>query len=111
MEQKSNRYRDDLMKTMKEADPFFKEFGLLDDNAFDGGVIPKKYKELCMVAMSIQSKCSECIDFHVPEAIKAGAGKDELIEAAKMGMMAGGSLTYPYLRAPYIRYFDRSRDY
>jgi AhpD family alkylhydroperoxidase len=98
METKPKRDRKELMDAMKESDPFFKEFGLLDDKVFEGGVIPKKYKELCMVAISIQSKCSECIDFHVLEAIKVGANKDELIEAVKMAMMAGGSLTYPYVR-------------
>lgn len=95
---KSKRSRKVLMEKMKDSDSFFKEFGLLDDAAFRGGPIPKKYKELAMVALSIHAKCSECIDFHISEAIKAGAVKDELIEAVKMGMMAGGSLTYPYVR-------------
>jgi AhpD family alkylhydroperoxidase len=97
-EMKSKRSCEVLVGKMKDSGSFFKEFGLLDDEAFKEGLIPKKYKELAMVAMSIQSKCSGCIDFHVSEALKAGAIKDELIEAVKMGMMAGGSLTYPYIR-------------
>jgi len=87
-----------LMKTMKNSNPFFAEFGLLDDKAFSEGAIPQKYKELAMVAMSIQARCSECIAFHIPEAVKAGAVKEELIDAIKMGQMAGGSLAYPFAR-------------
>lgn len=92
------RGRKELMAKMKEADPFFKEFGLLDDKAFEEGVIPKKYKELSMIGISIQSRCEECIEFHISEAVKAGAKKAELLESIRMGMMAGGSLTYPYVR-------------
>lgn len=95
---KNLRSRAELMAKMKEADPFFQEFGLLDDKAFEEGAIPKKYKELSMIAISIQSRCEECTDFHISEAIEAGAVKSELLESIRMGMMAGGSLTYPYVR-------------
>jgi len=83
---------------MRESDSFFKEFGLLDDKAFEENIIPKKYKELTMVAISIVEKCEECIQYHLEESNKAGALKEEIIEAIKMGMMAGGSVTYPYVR-------------
>ena len=86
------------MELMREADPFFKEFGELDDKAFEENVIPKKYKELSMVAISIVAKCKECIEFHIGESNTAGATKDEIVEAVKMGMMAGGNVSYPYVR-------------
>ena len=87
-----------VMELMRETDPFFKEFGELDDKAFAGNVIPKKYKELTMVAISIVEKCEECIEFHIGESKKSGASKEEIVEAVKMGMMAGGAVTYPYIR-------------
>jgi len=90
--------RKNLMDMMRETDPFFKEFGELDDKAFEDNVIPKKYKELTMVAISIVAKCEECIEFHIGESNTTGATKDEIVEAVKMGMMAGGSVTYPYVR-------------
>lgn len=57
-----NKERKHLMDLMKKTDKFFKNFGMVDDDAFSDGVIPKKYKELTMVAVSIVSKCKECID-------------------------------------------------
>ena len=45
--------REYLMNLMKEADEFFISFGKIDDDAFLDGEIPKKYKELTMVAVSI----------------------------------------------------------
>ena len=90
--------RKELMELMRETDPFFTEFGQLDDKAFEGNVIPKKYKELTMVTISIVEKCEECIEYHISESKDAGASKDEIVEAVRMGMMAGGSVTYPYVR-------------
>jgi AhpD family alkylhydroperoxidase len=95
---KFNKKRKELMDKMKNSDEFFKEFGLLDDEAFKGGVIPKKYKELTMITVSIAVKCEECIAFHVQESISAGASKEEITEAIKMGLMASGSTGYPYAR-------------
>jgi AhpD family alkylhydroperoxidase len=88
----------ELMKIMRETDPFFAEFGDLDNKAFKENAIPKKYKELAMVAISIVEKCVECIELHIDESKKAGATKDEILEAVKMGMMAGGAVTYPFVR-------------
>jgi AhpD family alkylhydroperoxidase len=93
-----NIQRHELMQKMKETDPFFEEFGKLDDKTFGDGIIPKKYKELTMLTVSIFSKCEECIVFHCRECIDNGAMYKELLEAIKMGMMAGGSVTYPYAR-------------
>ena len=86
------------MEKMKSGDKFFIEFGKLDDKAFQDGIIPKKYKELTMISVSIAVKCEECIEFHVQESKNAGATNEEIIEAVKMGLMASGSTGYPYAR-------------
>ena len=90
--------RKELMEIMKESDEFFKKFGLLDDVAFEGNIVPKKYKELTMISISIVSMCEECISYHIQQALKAGATKEEMIEFIKMGMMSRGSVSYPYVR-------------
>jgi len=90
--------RQQLMNLMKKTDKFFIDFGRIDDDAFSEGVIPKKYKELTMVAVSIVSKCKDCIEYHIKECLAADSSRAELIEAIKMGMMASGSVSYPYVR-------------
>jgi len=90
--------RKQLMELMKKTDNFFKDFGRVDDDAFSEGVIPKKYKELTMVAVSIVSKCEECIEYHIKECIRMNSSTLEILDAIKMGMMASGSVTYPYVR-------------
>jgi len=93
-----DKERKPLMDLMKKIDSFFKDFGKVDDDAFSDGVIPKKYKELTMIAVSIVSKCKECIEYHIKECLRVNSSTAEIIEAIKMGMMAGGSVSYPYVR-------------
>jgi AhpD family alkylhydroperoxidase len=90
--------RNELMKLMNETDDFFSEYGLLDDKVYGEGAISKKHKELFLLAISIVQKCEECIDYHLDECIRQGAVKDEIIESIKMGMMSGGTTSYPYIR-------------
>ena len=69
-----------LMDLMKKTDKFFKNFGIVDDDAFSEGAIPKKYKELTMVAVSIVSKCEECLEYHIKECLKANSSAQEIID-------------------------------
>lgn len=90
--------RNKLMTLMKNSDPFFKEFGGLDDKAFSQGAISNKHKELTMVSISIVQKCEECIVYHIDECLRLDSSKEELLEAIKIGMMSSGSTSYPYAR-------------
>lgn len=90
--------RNQLMKLMMDADPFFSKFNSLDDEAFAESIIPRRYKELTMISISIATHCKECIEVHIHTALKCDASRDEIIEAIKIGMMAGGSLTFPFVR-------------
>jgi AhpD family alkylhydroperoxidase len=90
--------REKYNSVMNENDEFFKEFGKLDDTVYEDGAIPKKNKELIGLAISVVTRCNECILFHLNGCIKAGTSRDELIEAIKIGVIAGGSITYPNSR-------------
>ncbi|MBU1101503.1 MAG: carboxymuconolactone decarboxylase family protein [Bacteroidetes bacterium] len=90
--------RKKLMTLMKNSDPFFEEFGGLDDKAFSQGAISKKHKELTMVSISIVQKCEECIIYHLGECLNHNATREEILDAVKIGMMSSGSTSYPYGR-------------
>ncbi|MDN3956312.1 carboxymuconolactone decarboxylase family protein [Sporolactobacillus laevolacticus] len=81
-----------------ETDSFFKSFGELDANAYADGAISKKNKELIGLAISVVTRCNECVLYHLETSIKAEATKEELIEAIKIGVIGGGSITYPNAR-------------
>jgi len=93
-----NKKRAELNKLMMDNDDFFKTFGQLDDQVYADGAIPKKYKELTGLSISVLTSCEECILYHIQGCLKEKANKQELIEAIKMGVIGGGSVTYPYAR-------------
>jgi AhpD family alkylhydroperoxidase len=58
----------------------------------------KKYKELTGLSISVLSRCNECVMYHIQGCIKEKASKSEMIEAIKIGVIGGGSITYPSAR-------------
>lgn len=93
-----NQRRKVLNQLMSENDSFFETFGDLDDSVYSEGAIPKKYKELTGLSISILSRCEECIIYHLQGCIAEKATRQEIIEAIKIGVIGGGSITYPSAR-------------
>lgn len=95
---KQNQTRTELNELMAQNDEFFSIFGQLDDAVYTEGAIPKKYKELTGLSISVLSRCDECIVYHLQGCITENCIKSEIIEAIKMGVIGGGSITYPSAR-------------
>lgn len=87
--------RMELNNIMMSEDAFYKEFSKLDDKVYAEGTISKKHKELMGLAISVATRCNECIAYHINGSIASGAVKSEILEALKIGAIAGGSITYP----------------
>mgnify|MGYP006306082413 CR=1 FL=1 len=70
--------------------------------ACEGGqAVPKKYKELIAVALSVVQQCSYCIAFHVKAALGAGASRDEIMEATFVAVLMGGGPAFMYAKEAY----------
>jgi AhpD family alkylhydroperoxidase len=94
----ANKKRTRLNKMMMDHNDFFKKFGIMDDEVYSGNAIPKKYKELSGLSISVFSKCNECILYHIQGCLAVHANKQEIVEAIKIGVIGGGSVTYPNAR-------------
>jgi AhpD family alkylhydroperoxidase len=74
--------------------------------AFSGAVfaddearaIPKKYRELMALAVSISKQCPYCIESHGTAAVAAGATEPELAEAAWVASAIGAGAAYTHGR-------------
>lgn len=69
----------------------------LQEAAYADGALPSKTKELISVAIGAYNRCPYCIVYHVYCAYKAGATRDEILEAAMVaagGFGAGPSMAY-----------------
>lgn len=87
--------RQDVMREVQEAFGFVPGFiQALPDNhvgplwesmrklQLEEGVIPAKYQQLIMLAVSTYAKCKYCTDFHTETAKMLGATKEEIAETA-----------------------------
>ncbi|MDD5016492.1 MAG: carboxymuconolactone decarboxylase family protein [Eubacteriales bacterium] len=69
--------------------------GLLKD-VYTPGKLDLKTKELISVAIGCYNRCKYCIVYHTNEALKAGATREEIIEAAMVSVAFGGGPSMAY---------------
>lgn len=62
----------------------------LENQAYAVGKLGKKYKEMIAIGISIKINCESCLEWHINEALNAGALKEEIIEAIGVGIEMGG---------------------
>lgn len=67
-----------------------RNFNDLAANASKDGALSKKTKELMAVSISVVGQCEECIAYHTRAAIKAGAQREEFLEAIGVAIEMGG---------------------
>ncbi len=69
----------------------YERFLEMEKAAFSEGEVPKKYKELIAVGISVVIDCESCMQWHIEQAAKAGASQQEVLEAVEVGIeMSGG---------------------
>jgi AhpD family alkylhydroperoxidase len=62
----------------------------MDQAAFCDGALAKKHKELIAVGISVVKDCQSCMQWHIEQAVQAGATKKEVLEAVEVGIEMGG---------------------
>ncbi|MHC4572188.1 MAG: carboxymuconolactone decarboxylase family protein [Planctomycetota bacterium] len=69
----------------------YERFLEMEKATFSEGEVPKKYKELVAVGISVVIDCESCMQWHIEQAAKAGATQREVLEAVEVGIeMSGG---------------------
>ena len=97
MDSKDFKKIERIIKERKSAHEFFlknsnvyRSFVELEQNTFSDGKIAKKYKELIALGISIVINCESCMEWHINEALKAGASFEEILEAIEVSIEMGG---------------------
>ena len=80
----------------KEAPETVGAFMGLLQAAYAPGAMDVKTKELISVAIGCYNRCQYCIVYHVSQALKAGATREEIIEAAMVSVAFGGGPSMAY---------------
>ena len=72
----------------------YQKFLTMEKAAFSAGTLDIKTKELIAVGISVVIDCESCMEWHIDQAMKAGADKAQVMEAIGVGIeMGGGPVT------------------
>jgi AhpD family alkylhydroperoxidase len=71
-------------------------FTTLHKNALAAGALSPKTKELIALGIAISVHCDGCISFHVHDALKAGATREEIAETVGVAVLMGGGPALMY---------------
>ena len=58
----------------------YRSFLEVEEKAFSDGALAKKTKELMALSISIVTKCEPCMEWHLDQALQAGAADEEIYE-------------------------------
>jgi AhpD family alkylhydroperoxidase len=81
------------LKMFRSGVGTFEELENLEANALREGALPKKYKELIGLGISICEKCYPCVEYHVTAAMELGATQQEILEATAVALAMGGAVS------------------
>jgi AhpD family alkylhydroperoxidase len=65
-------------------------FARLHKKAMEDGALSARVKEMMALAIGIVCGCEGCIAYHVHDAVKAGATRQELLETIGVALLMGG---------------------
>ena len=87
-----------LHVTFLEHVKTYKPFLEVEEKAFCDGVLEKKTKELMVLSISIVTKCEPCMEWHLDQALRAGARDEEIYETIDVAIEMGGGQAGAYAR-------------
>jgi len=91
-----NDFLNGLNEMGREAPGAVGAFMGLLKGCYAPGALDLKTKELISVAIGCYNRCQYCIVYHTHEALKAGATREEIIEAAMVAVAFGGGPSMAY---------------
>ncbi len=85
------RRRKNAHKRLTQLDSgVYAAFLEMERAAYSDGALPKKQKELIAVGISVTIDCESCMQWHIEQAVAAGATHSEVLEAIEVGIEMGG---------------------
>lgn len=96
----------DRARLEREAPNLYAGFNDLMKAYYKPSAMERKSKELCAVAVAVATRCIPCLANHATNAVKAGASRDEVIDAAAIGVEFGGGPAFVAVREHLLQFLD-----
>lgn len=91
-----NRTNKLMGQLSKEIPETMSGFNSLHTSAIKDNALSSKIKELVALGIAITVRCNGCIAFHVHDALKAGASREEVVETIGVAILMGGGPSAVY---------------
>ena len=88
----------------KEAPTLYAGFDSLMKEYYSPSALDVKYKELIAIGLSVSRCCIPCLAVHALNAYNAGASREEILDAASIGIEFGGGPAYVVVRENLIEF-------
>jgi AhpD family alkylhydroperoxidase len=76
----------------------YRPFLTVEEQSFQAGALDRRQKELMALAISIITKCEPCMEWHLDQALQAGASDEEVYETIDVAIEMGGGQAIAYAR-------------
>ena len=90
----------------KNAPDLFNGFKSLVKYYYKQGALSRREKELMAVAVSVATRCLTCLGNHANNAVTAGASKEQVLEAAAIGVEFGGGPSFVFVREHLLKMIE-----
>jgi AhpD family alkylhydroperoxidase len=71
-------------------------FSTLHDASSASGVLDARMRELIALAISVATRCDDCIAFHTRDALRAGVTREEIMAMLSIAIYMGGGPSLMY---------------
>lgn len=96
MDQKDREYIDKIIEDRKRAhwvltkeSETYRALMAAEEKAFTEGALSKMHKELIATGISVVTDCESCMEWHIHEALKAGANREQVMDAIGVALEIG----------------------
>ena len=105
-----NEYRSKMNDKILAADNLIiKRIFNLDTNAYQGGALDVKSKELIGLTCSLVLRCDDCVKYHLGKCKEVGFTTAEVHEAMGVATLVGGTIVVPHLRRAFEYWGELSK--
>lgn len=81
--------RKESHKFFYEKSQVYRVFSEMEQKTFVDGNLLRMHKELIAIGISIVNNCESCLEWHIKQAMDAGATEEQVIEAIEVAFEMG----------------------
>ena len=90
-------WQTDRQKMKEQVPDITRGFGGFYQSIMKEGALTLREKELIALAIGLAMRCTPCINLHVQGSLKAGATREQILEAAGVAVMMQGGPAFTYV--------------